>query len=767
MKPRTGCMPKKHYSNFYSSSDHALSVLTLKFKYTTLLLGIILMLSHSAYAIDDQACKIGNVSGIVYEAPPLFSPDKRANIDISANKTTSEKDGSSIFEGDVVIEKHELRIRADHAEYDNTNKQVSVTGNVHVDTPSMSVDADGGNFLVGTERSEFINIQFYIPETRLRGGAESVTSPGKNIAKMHDSYVTSCPPDDIDWLLQAKSIQLDMEDEYGKAKGVLLRFKQVPILYTPYIEFPIGDRRRSGLLIPTIGTSSSRGFELTVPYYWNIAPNQDAILAPHFMNRRGWQLDTNYRYLTRTTKGVLDFDYLHQDRITQETRYSINYDQQTIFNSNLRLAVDYKDVSDAEYLSDFSTNLNGASTTHLPRSASLDASYSNWLMRALIQTYETLDLSIAESDRPYRILPQLTVNGSEGITDTIDFFMQSELVNFVHEDDVSVEGPRFNLTPGLHFNFRDSGWFVKPELDYYFTAYNIEDGAGNSVPTDEISAPIASVDSGLFFDRNMGNGFLQTLEPRLFYLYIPYRDQSGLPIFDSSIPDFSYAQMFRKNRFNGGDRLGDANQVTLALSSRIIDSNTGLEYMRASIGQIYYFDDRRITESGPETANTSDVIGDVVANYGNWRGKAGIQWDVDLNQTEKGNASIHYENNKNYIVNLGYSKRRQTINNLEAIEQTDFSFVAPVSNDITLLGRWNYSLAQERELETIAGLSYDSCCWSMILALQRYLVNSSSIDEEYDNTILFQLVLKGLGSVSGDSATDRLKSSILGFKEQN
>ena len=183
------------------------------------------------------------------------------------------------------------------------------------------------------------------------------------------------------------------------------------------------------------------------------------------------------------------------------------------------------------------------------------------------------------------------------------------------------------------------------------------------------------------------------------------------------------------------------------------------------IGQIYYFDDRRITETGTDTSKSSDIIGDIAAHYGNWSGVAGIQWDTDLNQTEKGNASIHYEDNKDRIVNLGYSKRRQTINNLESIEQTDFSFVAPLTRDVTILGRWNYSLAQERELETIAGLSYDSCCWSMIVALQRHLVNSTSIDEEYDNTILFQLVLKGLGSVSGDSATNTLKSSILGFKE--
>jgi LPS-assembly protein len=265
----------------------------------------------------------------------------------------------------------------------------------------------------------------------------------------------------------------------------------------------------------------------------------------------------------------------------------------------------------------------------------------------------------------------------------------------------------------------------------------------------------------------MPNKLIQTLEPRLFYLYIPYEDQSDLPLFDVSVPDFTLSQMFRKNRFNGGDRIGDANQVTAALESRIINPMTGSEYMRASIGQIYYFDDRRVTATDiPATSKSSDIIAELSGTLSNWSAKAGAQWDIERHNAAKSNASIHYKSDNDALFNLGYSRRRETPENTEALEQTDVSFVAPAGKDFTVIGRWNYSLKQGRDLETIAGLSFDSCCWSTIIALQRTLVSSSSIDEDYDTTILFQLVLKGLGSVSGDSAVDRLKQSILGYQDE-
>ena len=701
-----------------------------------------------------------------YQPPPYFPEERRDKIDISADKTLSGKDGSSTFEGDVIFERHELRVRADTARFDNSTREISVQGDVRLNTPELSLSAKEGRFFLDNNNTEFTDISFFIPETRLRGHADQVTSESNQSAKLVESSITSCPPDDIDWLLSADSIDLDLVDEYGRARNVVLRFHRVPFLYTPYIEFPISDKRRSGLLVPSFGTSSSRGFELVVPWYWNIAPNQDATIAPHFMDRRGIQLDTQYRFLTRTTDGTFDLNYLHEDRITLETRYSFKYLQHTSLNRNVRLNIDYKNVSDDEYLQDFSSSLLGTSTTHLSQSANLAATYTDWSMRALLQTYETLDPTIAESDRPYSMLPKIQLKGGEEFLDDFNFTLDSEWVNFVHEDNISVEGPRFILQTGLEYLYQTSGWYLEPAVELNHTQYDVADGSGTSFDTPNRNLPITSIDSGVFLERNMVDELKLTLEPRLFYLYIPFEDQSNLPLFDTSVPDFTLSQMFRKNRFNGGDRIGDANQVTAALRSRIINPATGYEYMRASIGQIYYFEDRKVTVTGtPETSKSSDIIAEINGAAGNWSGNAGMTWDIERHNSSKHSASIHYENENNALFNLGYSRRRATTTNIEPLEQTDVSFVAPLGKKYTLIGRWNYSLEQERDLETIAGISYESCCWSTIIALQRNLVQSSTIDEDYNNSILFQLVLKGLGSVSGDSAVDKLKRSIQGFRD--
>ena len=545
-----------------------------------------------------------------YQPPPNFAEDRRDKIDISADTTLSEKDGSTTFDGDVILERHELRIRADNARFDKSSREISVEGDIRLDTPSMSLKADSGRFFLDNNNTEFINIDFFIPETRLRGHADLVTAKGDESARLVESSITSCPPGDIDWLLSADRIDLDLQDQYGKARDVVLRFHSVPFLYTPYIEFPIGDKRRSGLLVPSFETSSSRGFELTVPWYWNIAPNQDATIAPHYMDRRGMQLDAQYRYLTKMTDGTLDVNYLHEDRITLEKRWSLQYLQKTSFNRNIRATIDYNNVSDDEYLQDFSSSLLGT-TTHISQSADLAASYTNWSAHALLQTYETLDPTIAESDRPYSMLPKIRVKGGESLVDGLRFTLDSEWVNFVHEDNISIEGPRFIFQPGLDYQMRSSGWFLNPAVELNHTQYNVSDGGGTRIDTIDRNLPITSIDSGLILERKMGSKLVNTLEPRLFYVYIPFEDQSALPLFDTSEPDFTLTQMFRKNRFNGGDRIGDANQVTTALRSRIINPATGSEYMRASIGQIYYFEDRRVTLTGtPETSKSSDTAKD-------------------------------------------------------------------------------------------------------------------------------------------------------------
>lgn len=731
----------------------------------------LVLLAQPTFALSatSNACPVNNKPAPVL---PEYSDNKREQINISADSTRTSTNSNTVFQGNVIIEQHQSRIASDHAEYNDEQQEVSLEGKVHVVTPTMELNAEQGKVSIENGDSNFNDVDFSISDDALRGHADSIRADHDNNSELQNAYITSCPIGDDSWRMDASNIALDQNEGYGSAEDVVLRFKDVPFFYTPYIEFPLGQRRRSGLLIPSFGDSSSRGFEISIPWYWNIAPNQDAILAPHFMSRRGTQLDMQYRYLTESSEGQFKSAYLSNDNITGDKRYQLRYQQESKLTSNLHLDIDVQDVSDTNYYKDFSNDITGASTTHLNRSAQLAYTHDGWNARLFAQSFETVDTNIALFDRPYRSLPQLTLTGEQLIGKSpFVFGLNSEWVNYDHEDKTRVTGSRATVKPKLSLPLLGSYWFVTPALSYNLTNYNIEDGTGNTQALDTRKLTTSSLDAGLFFDRKLDNGLLQTLEPRMYYLKVPYVDQASLPLFNTSIPDFSIAQLFRDNRFVGGDRIGDANQLTLAMTSRLLNPGTGDEIMRASLGQIMYFEDRRVNLLGTtETASSSASIAELSTGSEHWRSTASVQWNSHTRRSEKQNFLLHYQSDQQYtksthIFNIGYRLRDDGTISSDNIEQSDVSFVTPISRDYAVFGRWNYSLKDKRDIDVIGGLSYDSCCWSVQLLAQRRL-NSSNIAATYDNSIMVQLVLKGLGSVSGNSAQTTLSRAIPGYSEE-
>ena len=711
-------------------------------------------------------CVQNNTNSTRYTAPPVFNEDDQDNTNISADTTRTDNFGSTELEGNVVVEKHELRITSDKATYTKDTGDIDISGKIHVDTSTMSFDADSGKLSNENKSTTFREIQFFIQESGMRGKASLITNSDDKSTELYNTRITTCDPDDPDWRLDADNISLNIEEEYGTADNVVVRFQEVPFLYLPYMQFPIGDRRRSGMLVPEIGRSSSRGSELAVPWYWNIAPNQDAILTPRYMSNRGTQLDAQYRYLTESTNGQVDGAYLPDDDITGENRYQFQYQQHTRFTEQLKMDIDAQDVSDERYLDDFSSNLSTSSVTHLNRSLTLNYGTGYWQARGLAQTFETLDTTILLSGRPYRRLPQLTLNGEERLGDTgLAFTLDSEWVDFDHEDDTVVTGSRFTIKPGLHWLASGAYWFIDPAVKFSHTQYDVEDVSGKQ-NLDDRNVSMSSLDAGLFFERDLESGLVQTLEPQIYYLNVPFRDQSALPDFDTSLPTFSIAQLFRDNRFIGGDRIGDANQLTMALSSRLISPTTGNEYLRASLGQIIYFEDRKVALSGSTVDDSmeSDLIGELSGSWNNWSLGTSVQWDTETHSSERENFLLHYQSDKQHIFNLGLRTDSSSTSN--EIRQTDLSFIAPLSNTYSAFGRWNYSLEDNRDIEVIAGITYDSCCWSVQLLAQRYLNVSTASTEEYDNAIMVQLVFKGLGSVSGHNVSNTLRHAILGYDEE-
>jgi LPS-assembly protein len=623
--------------------------------YSTLFITSTLLLSSaSTKVISDTAqdklnntdslsfCQSKDIAAAHHNQPRTFSAEELDNTEISADFTQSSNDGITSLDGNVIIEKHLLRVSADHAHYDKQQNLLNVSGNVHIDTEVLSLDADSGTVSMNSAGEEsdtkgrFTNIKFFMPDSNMKGKAETITASDRDstnkISVLNDASITTCDLLDPDWFISADTITLDHIDEYGSAEDMVIRFKNIPFMYVPYMEFPTSNKRRSGFLFPELGISSSRGIELAVPWYWNIASNHDAVLTPHYMEKRGFSLGGDYRYLTKSTKGQLIGSYVPNDDITKDNRYTVDYKQHSKLSKNLYFDINYLDISDSEYFNDFANSINNTSQTHINRSASLRYDINNWHMRALVQDIKTIDDTAPISEDPYERLPQLTLNGDTKVFKTpLLFTLDSELVDFTHEDKSFTTGTRLIVRPGFQLPLSGASWFFNPAVKFSYAQYDLNPNAsGGATSIDNRNLLVSSIDTGLFFERMFENGLQHTLEPRLYYLNVPFQDQSDTPLFDTSTPDFSVSQLFRDNRFIGGDRVGDTNQVTLALTSRIINPDTGDELLRASIGQIYFFEDRKVSLDGSiDTTSQSDIIAELDTYWGRWQSNIDLQLDID------------------------------------------------------------------------------------------------------------------------------------------
>jgi len=717
-----------------------------------------------------SSCPPNSYSALSFSPPPVFSGDLLDTTDVSAEQVENMGKSVSTFSGSVLIERHQLRLQADQVVHDKNTEKLKLNGNIHADTQSMSINANSGWMNLKTNESEFINSSYYIPEMGLSGTSPLLSLSQNKTSILIDSQFSTCPPNKLDWHLNTSQLELDQSSATGTALHTVFWVGGVPIFYFPWIQFPLGNERRSGLLIPSIGTTSTNGVEFSLPFYWNIAPNQDAIITPTYISKRGTMLLTNYRYLNESSKANLKLDYLNKDKELDTERYSLHFNSLSKLSNNLNLTLLANDISDVEYLKDFSNNLNIANTTHLEKNAKLRYANGPWTAGIMAQSYKTIDDTIAINNRPYERLPQITLAGKGELLEMDNSYLlgslKTEWVEFDHESINKEQGSRFNIYPKLSLPFESNAWFIKPSAGYVFTQYDTTDSNGNDANLDARGLPILSLDSGLFFERHFTSGsFLQTLEPRLFYLNVPFEEQSFLPVFDTSTQDFNFSSLFRENRFNGFDRVGDANQLTVALSSRILNKNNGHEVFNISIGQIYYFDDQRVSlNNSINTSKNSDIITEIGGNLNRWKARATLQWNTETDASDKRSVQLSYAASEKSVFNIGYRFFRDPVDETENLEQTDLSFAWPFATNYALLSRWNYDLTNERDIEILSGIEYESCCWALRLLYQRYRRDNNDLDDPYKTSIMLQFVLKGFGSITEKAATNTLKQAILGYQ---
>ena len=716
--------------------------------------------------IDWASCReIETVSSI---ADAMATPE--GEITVSADAAVAELGPERLrFSGDVELTRGTVRLRADELTLDRTSRTVSATSGILLTEPNLRIAGDSANYALDARTGEITGARYRIPAIRARGDAERAALLGDGTSRYEGLRYTTCSPDRDDWLLEAEALELDHDEGLGTAKDAKLTFFGVPLLYVPTFTFPIDDRRRSGVLIPSIGYGGNTGADLRVPYYLNLAPNYDLTLVPRLMSKRGAMLGGEFRFLTGSTEGALAAELLPNDReytAGDGLRGSASLKSRTWFNelTEARLRINY--VSDSEYFEDLGDSLAVTSTTHLERTGEVTYHGDDWTLLGRAQYYQTVDDTLDRTDEPYARLPQLRVDlerpgGIGGLT----YHLNSEYAYFYRRD--SVRGHRVDLFPALSLPLTKTWGYLEPKIGTRYTAYRLSDEAPGANDGPSTLSGLFSVDGGLYFDRAadfFDRAATHTLEPRLYYLLVPNSDQDDQPIFDTAALDFGFDNLFRENRFAGADRFGDANQLTLALTSRVFTDNGGEELLRASLGQILYFDDRDVTLPGEATSDdaSSAVIAEVdAALVGGWRSRAGLQWnphDGGNGNIDQALAQIHYRDpTRNRYFNAAYRLRDGVV------EQTDLAAIWPVDERLSLIARHNHSLREDRLLEALAGLEYGRCCWRLRAVVRRF---TDGDGDENNLAFLLQLELNGLGRL-GDDIDSTLERGIYGYRTEN
>lgn len=729
---------------------------------------------------SDLSCRAGAQSGD--DLPPAKGsggavlPENATRI--SAERIAGQTNVRARAEGDVIIERNDQTLNADWVDYDQQADVVRAGDSFTLTRgDGQTVRGKELHYDLSHESGRAADAQFAVEHEsrRLQGVSAEMEMQDKNHYAMRGVKFNTCNPGDRSWYIQAAELKADRESGIGTARHARLVFGGVPVLYTPWADFPLNGNRKSGLLVPTIKIGSD-GTELELPYYFNLAPNYDATLAPGIITARGATLGGEFRYLQDKYSGSLKAKYLpHDRRSPHRHRYEAEFAHLHRFNTDLSGGIDYRQVSDDDYYRDFYGRNEIAENVHLNRSAWLD--YRRDLfgqpvqMRLSVQRYQTLSDAQGRKQRPYAILPRFSAAWQKNFG-LGQFNIDTQFTRFEHSELQS--GSRLVIYPSWQWDFSRPWGYVRPKIGVHATRYWLKGKDGYESRTLSRVLPLTNVDAGLAFERKttlFGKSYLQTLEPRAFYNYIPSKSQNDLPNFDTSLNGFSYAQLFRENSYSGQDRINASNSLSVGLQSRLIDAATGAERFRAGIGRKYYFRDDNVLLDG-SIEHGRRWRSDIAAFAG---GRIGDNWHADLswhyNESAKATerfdigASYNPEPGKVISARFKYGAREEIYTGFYGkLKHIDFAAQWPINERLYAIGRFNYSLSPHTPLEQMAGLEYKSACgcWSVSVVGQRYVNGLNS----RKNAFFVTLQLKDLSSL-GKDPYEQLRLAIPGYSKTN
>ena len=675
-----------------------------------------------------------------------------------------EPEKSITLTGDAEVRREGLVLRGDRMHYEIPTDTLTIEGNARIFQGGAAFSGPRVIFHPDARTGHMDQPDFTYAPRNGRGNARVVEFLEGERVTFRDARYNNCAPGDEAWWVRGGSIAIDRSDELGVARNARLEFQGLTLFATPYFQFPLGDGRRSGILTPSFGLNSRLGPEVTVPIYWNIAPNRDATFTPRIMTRRGVLLANEFRYLDPTYRGTVQYEILPDDRERNAKRDLVSVRHDYASPSGVAAGLNFNRVSDNSYFVDFGQSIVTTSQRVLPQEGFLSYTRPAWNTALRVVKNQTLQDPLAPLTPPYEKVPQLSLNGQRYDLGGFDVSVAMDATQFAHTS--LEEGSRYIFNPVVSYPLLAPGWFVVPKLQWHATQYSLDETLrpGNASPTRTV--PLASLDAGLVFERDgtwFGRPALQTLEPRLFYAKVPFRDQSTLPVFDTAEADFNFAQLFAENRFVGGDRINEADQVTVALVGRVLDPETGAERLRAAIGQRYSFGQQRVTLPGqqPQTGRESDLL---VAASGaidrRWIVDGSLQHSTLQSQIVRASMGVRYQPRPSSVLSLRYRYKLNELNQIDIATQWPLAFMGlPRWYGV---GRANYSYRDSNWVEVLGGVEYQADCWVMRVVAQRYVTSTAT----QTTSVFFQLELNGLGGV-GSSPVETLKRNIPGYQVIN
>ena len=702
----------------------------------------------------------------------------QGSVEIEGDSLETLLDRKMKARGNAILKKGNKTIRAETIEYDEVSEKIITKGNTDIELGTMSLKGSDLNYKLSDETGRIENSTFNFksdkkPKTTIRNGvaitersydfrgdAKTIFFEGENKKRMESSRVTTCEAGSDDWYLKTNKMEVNTKTDRVSASNAVVEFKGVPLLYAPYVNFSLNSNRKSGFLSSTFGSTTKSGFDFQVPYYFNIAPNQDATLTARYLGKRGPQADGEYRYLGENFTNTNQVQFINHDEASgQDNRYFLKLQHTQNLGNGWSGSYDFQKVSDNNYFTDLATMIQVTSVVNLPQRANISYSGDILKFNAITEKYQTLT---DYTNSPYQRIPQLSLSARQdygsyiaNVNSQWTYFDRDSKFNFIGNDKVT--GSRFAATPSITMPIDQTYGYIKPKFSANIRSYSLNHlDSTTSYKSQDMVTPIMSVDSGMYFDRKvnlLNQNFTNTLEPRLMYVYIPYKDQTKLPLFDTGLSDLNMQTLFAENQFNGQDRLNDANQLTAALTSKLIDKN-GRERMSGVIAQRFYFDDRRtfldttnftVTDSNK---SRSDLFAGATARLANNLNLDGMwQYDPSKNKVLRNTISARYNPEPGKLFNMSYRMIDNVLDSTQSLKEFNVAGQWPLGNRFYSVGRFNYDLRASQTIETVAGVEYDGGCWVARTLFDRISLPTSPAA---NYTFFVQLELNGLGNIGTD-----------------